>query len=157
MAQSQHWIDRIHQQVAPKALYFSLVLVFLWFGLMKFSEYEAGAIEGLVANSPFLKLLYEVFSVRVAAGVIGTIEVVIAALLLVRFLVPRLAVIGAVGAVITFLLTLTLIVSTPGVFLPDVGFAAISVVPGQFLLKDLTLLAASIWVLGDSLKASVDR
>ncbi|SDX45868.1 DUF417 family protein [Marinobacter mobilis] len=154
MTTVHQWIDHIHSTLAPKALYFSLVIVFLWFGLMKFSSYEAQAIEGLVANSPFLKVLYHFFSVQVASAVIGTIEVTIAVLLSLRFFLPKLAAIGAAGAVVTFLLTLTLFLSTPGVFLPDVGPAAISVVPGQFLLKDLTLLAASFWALGNSLKAA---
>lgn len=35
--------------------------------------------------------------------------------------------------------------STPGVFEPGVGGFGISVVPGQFLRKDIGLLAVSAW------------
>jgi len=43
--------------------------------------------------------------------------------------------------------------STPGVFLADVGGLAISVLPGQFLLKDLALLVVAVWAVNDSVKA----
>ena len=39
---------------------------------------------------------------------------------------------------------------TPGTFEPSLGFPAISLVPGQFLLKDIVLLAVSLWIYGDS-------
>jgi uncharacterized membrane protein YkgB len=47
--------------------------------------------------------------------------------------------------------------STPGVIEPSLGFPAISVAPGQFLLKDIGLLAASILVAGHSLMALESR
>ena len=44
-------------------------------------------------------------------------------------------------------------ISTPGAIEPSLGFPAISVAPGQFLLKDIDLLAASVFILGHSLSA----
>jgi uncharacterized membrane protein YkgB len=45
----------------------------------------------------------------------------------------------------TYLITLTFFFSTPGVAETTAGgFPAISALPGQFLLKDLVLLAASV-------------
>jgi len=43
--------------------------------------------------------------------------------------------------------------TTPGVFEASLGFPAISVVPGQFLLKDLGLFVVSIFIVGTSLTA----
>ena len=37
------------------------------------------------------------------------------------------------------------------------GFPVLSVMPGQFLLKDLVLLGAALWTLGDSLGAARPR
>jgi hypothetical protein len=37
------------------------------------------------------------------------------------------------------------------------GFPVLSVLPGQFLLKDLVLVSASLWTLGDSLGAAWPR
>jgi uncharacterized membrane protein YkgB len=48
----------------------------------------------------------------------------------------------------TYLITLTFLFTTPGVAEPTAGgFPAISAVPGQFLLKDVVLLAASLVLL----------
>ena len=45
---------------------------------MKFTGYEAGAIEGLVASSPFLSWLYAIGSVQGVSNLIGLIELAIA-------------------------------------------------------------------------------
>jgi uncharacterized membrane protein YkgB len=43
-------------------------------------------------------------------------------------------------------------VSTPG-WEPSLGgFPALAVVPGQFLLKDVVLLGAALWSLGEALQ-----
>lgn len=139
--------------IANKGVYFALPLVFLWFGGMKFTAYEAAAIEGLIANSPFISFLLSIFSAPVVSGLIGIVEISIAVLLAARFVSPKLAVVGAAGAVATFVLTFSFFFSTPGVFLPEVGGLAISVLPGQFLLKDIVLLAVSVWALNESLEA----
>ena len=48
--------------------------------------------------------------------------------------------------------------TTPGVTVASAGgFPVLSVVPGQFLLKDLVLIAASLWTLGDSLDTARRR
>ena len=63
---------------------YGLVLVFAWIGAMKFTAYEAGAIEGLVASSPFLSWLYVIFDQRGAANLIGLVEIAAALLLATR-------------------------------------------------------------------------
>lgn len=137
--------------IADKGIYLALGVVFLWFGGMKFTAYEAGAIQGLASNSPLTSFLYGFLSVQGVSNLIGTTELVIAALLFGRFASPKLSLAGAAGAVATFIVTFSFFFSTPGVFLAEVGGPAISVLPGQFLLKDLALLAASLWAVNDSL------
>jgi uncharacterized membrane protein YkgB len=51
-----------------------------------------------------------------------------------------------------FATTLSFLFSTPG-WEPSLGFPALSAMPGQFLLKDIVLFGASVWSLGESLKA----
>jgi len=59
--------------------------------------------------------------------------------------------IGSALAVVMFLTTLSFVFSTPG-WEPSLGgFPALSALPGQFLLKDVVLLGAAIWSLGESL------
>lgn len=42
---------------------YGLVVVFAWIGAMKFTAYEANGIQPLVANSPLMSWLYNIFSV----------------------------------------------------------------------------------------------
>lgn len=142
--------------LASKGIFASLIIVFLWFGGMKFTAYEAGAIRGLVENSPFLGWLYAFLSEGAVSKLIGLTELTIAGLLATRFFASRFAVYGALGAIGTFIVTFSFFFSTPGVFIPETGVLAISVVPGQFLLKDIVLLLASVFALGEALKASAD-
>ncbi|MEP0069560.1 DUF417 family protein [Pyruvatibacter sp.] len=139
--------------IADKGAYVALGIIFLWFGGMKFTTYEAEAIQGLVASSPFTSFLYGLLSVQGVSSLIGSVEIIVAVLLLARFVSPKLSLVGAAGAVATFLVTFSFFFSTPGVFLADVGGPAISVLPGQFLLKDLVLLVVSLWAVHDSLVA----
>ena len=54
---------------------------------------------------------------------------------------------------ITYIITLTFFASTPGIAEPTAsGFPAISAAPGQLLLKDLVLLAASVCLLVASVR-----
>lgn len=123
-----------------------------WIGAMKFTAYEAGAIEGLVSSSPLTNWLYSVFSVQGASNLIGATEIATAALLLLGAKFPKAALLGALGAVATFLVTSSLLFTAP-VTEPSLGgFPALSVVPGQFLLKDIVLLAAAVFLTGDALK-----
>ena len=91
--------------IAAKGIFVALPIVFLWFGGMKFTAYEAGAIEGLIANSPFVSFILQLFGTQGTSNLIGTIELIIAGLLALRFVAPKFAAIGAAGATLTFLLT----------------------------------------------------
>lgn len=143
-----------HRLSAPyTAAYGSLCIIFIWFGAMKFTAYEAEAISGLVANSPVISFLTLIMSRQGVSNLIGITEITIALLLAARAFSPKLSAIGACGAIATFVVTFSFFFSTPGVFLEDTGGAAISVLPGQFLLKDLALLCLSIMLLSESRQA----
>jgi len=133
------------------AILASTVTVLAWIGAMKFTAYEAGAIEGLVASSPLTSWLYSVFSLQGASNVIGATEILIAIALLIGIRNKAAAVAGALGAIATFAVTLSFIFTAPGWEASLGGFPALSVVPGQFLLKDFVLLAAAVSLLGKAL------
>jgi uncharacterized membrane protein YkgB len=133
--------------------YFALAVIYLWFGGMKFTHYEAVGLVPLVSNSPFVGWVYNIFSVDTFSNLLGVLEVSIGALIAGRLLSPKLSLIGGALSAGLFFTTLSFMFSTPGVIEPGLGFPAISVVPGQFLLKDIGLLAASIFVAGHSLTA----
>ena len=118
---------------------YSLVLVLVWIGAMKFTAYEAGAIQPLVANSPLMSWLYAVFSVQATS--IEVAEIAAGVLIALRPWSPPAAVLGSLMAVATFVATLTFLFSTPGWGRAWAAFPR-SVAPGQFILKDAVLLGA---------------
>ena len=134
------------------AVRFSIAGVLGWIGAMKFTAYEANAIEGLVASSPLTSWLYDVLSVQATSNLIGGFEIATAALIIAGTRLPKAAVAGALGAIVTFVVTLSFLFTAPGWEASLGGFPALSVVPGQFLLRDSVLLAAAVWLLGDALK-----
>jgi reactive chlorine resistance protein C len=131
---------------------YSLVLVLVWIGAMKFTAYEAGAIQPLVANSPLMSWLYAVFSVQATSNLIGVAEIAAGILIALRRWSAAAAVVGSLMAALTFVITLTFLFSTPGWESTLGGFPALSVAPGQFILKDAVLLGAAIWSFGEALR-----
>ena len=123
---------------------------------MKFTAYEAEGIYGLVANSPLMSWAYSVFSVRQFSALIGFTELLVAALIAVRPFSARASALGSVLAIGMFATTLSFLFTTPGVVEPSVGFPGISVLPGQFLLKDVVLLGAAFWTAGEALRATTN-
>ncbi|MGQ7846102.1 YkgB family protein [Granulosicoccus sp. 3-233] len=139
-------------QAGELATRYSVVLVLLWIGAMKFTAYEATAIEGLVASSPLVSWLYGIFSVQATSNLIGTIEILTAIALIVGARQRQLAILGSLAAIGTFVVTLSFLFTAPGWEASLGGFPALSVVPGQFLLKDVVLLAVSVSLLGKALQ-----
>jgi uncharacterized membrane protein YkgB len=131
---------------------YGLVVVFAWIGAMKFTAYEANGIQPLVANSLLMSWLYSIFSVQAFSNWLGVLEIAIAVMIAARPVSAKISASGSALAAILFLGTLSFILSTPPVWEASLGgFPALSVAPGQFLLKDLALLGASIWTLGEAL------
>ena len=133
-------------------LRWALVLVFLWFGGMKFTMYEADGIAPFIGNSPLMSWL-GMFGTQGQSYFVGIIELSTAAALTVGAFRPIFSALGALMSVSTYLITLTFFVTTPGVSEASAGgFPAISAAPGQFLLKDAVLLAASLVLLFNSVE-----
>ena len=133
------------------AITFALAIIFLWFGLLKFTSYEESGVAGFIMNSPLISWLQGVFGIAGGARFLGVFEIAAGLLIVGRWLDPRLSLIGGAMGMFTFLITLSLMLTTPGVIRPGhSGPFAISAVPGQFLLKDLVSLAACLWVFGTS-------
>src|SRR5262245_12417746 len=158
-----HW--RVHAErllayaepVSRIGLYVSLAIIYAWFGGMKFTEYEANRLVPLVENSPLLSWFYAVFSVRGFSTFLGFLELSIGLLIALRLASPIFSAAGGLLSAGQFVTTVSFMLSTPGVVVPELGVPAITVAPGQFLLKDVGLFAASFWVFVDSLKAVVRK
>ena len=135
---------------------YALVLVLVWIGAMKFTAYEAGAIEPLVAHSPLMSWLYAVFSVQATSNLIGVAEIAAGIMIALRPWSAKACVLGSLMAIATFVITLTFLFSTPGWEPTLGGFPALSVAPGQFILKDAVLLGVAIWSTGEALRHAAD-
>jgi uncharacterized membrane protein YkgB len=144
----------VRNQVEAMGLFlirYGLVLVIAWIGAMKFTAYEANGIQPLVANSPFMGWIYHFLSVKTFSSWLGILEIAIAVLIGLRPFSTKLSALGSALAIGLFLTTLSFLFSTPG-WEPSLGgFPALSAIPGQFLLKDVVLLGASVWSLGEAL------
>ena len=157
------WRDRAErllvyaEPISRVGLYLSLAIIYAWFGAMKFTDYEAKALMLFAENSPLLSWLYALLSVRGVSNFIGFLELGIGLLIVLRLVNPIFSAAGGLLSTGLFVTTVSFMISTPGVVVPELGPPAITVVPGQFLLKDFGLLAASFWVFVDSLKAVVRR
>ena len=133
-------------------LRWALVIVFLWLGAMKFTAYEAAGIAPFIGHSPIMSWL-GMFGTQGQSYFVGVIELSTAVVLILGAFRPLFSALGALMSAATYLITLTFFITTPGVAEPTAGgFPAISAIPGQFLLKDAVLLAASLVLLRASVR-----
>jgi uncharacterized membrane protein YkgB len=132
---------------------YALVVVLLWIGALKFTAYEAEGVFNHASHSPLLAWGYHLVNVRTFSGILGLFEWTFAILIAVRPISARLSALGSFGSIGMFLITLTFLATTPGVWQEGYGFPFLSPA-GQFLLKDLVLLGAAIWTAGESLRAA---
>jgi uncharacterized membrane protein YkgB len=133
---------------------YGLVIVIGWIGLMKFTAFEAHGIEPLVANSPFMSWLYDILSVTTFSALLGVVEVAAAVLLAIKLWAPRLSAVGSVISIGLFVATLSFLFTTPGIFEASQGGFPMLSTSGQFLIKDVVLLGASVWTLADALRSA---
>ncbi len=141
-------------EVAKYFSYFGLALTIGWIGLLKFTAPEAEGIAPFVANSPFMGWTYSLINHQVLSNILGSVELVVASLIAMRGINPKLSAVGGFLATGMFLTTLSFIFSTPGA-VAGIIFGAVPAlsVPGQFLLKDVVLLGVALQVLTESVKA----
>jgi uncharacterized membrane protein YkgB len=119
------FIDRI----APSFLRYSLALILLWIGALKFVDPSPVRML-LSASLPFLAFNAFVY-------VLGALEIIAAILLFAGVWVRYVALL----CLVLFAGTLTIFVIAPGV----TGFPFLTLA-GQFLLKDVVLAAAAVSV-----------
>jgi uncharacterized membrane protein YkgB len=97
-----------------------------------------------------------VFSHQGASWLLGVSERTFGALLLAGFWDKRLGIPGAAGSTVTFIVTVSIIPFMPDGWDPAVGFPAMTGnVP--FLMKDVVLLAVSLYLLKQDLVRVAQR
>ena len=147
-------IERRISTIGGIVLRYGLVVVIGWIGGLKYTGSEAVRIQLYIAHSPLMSWMNHILSVRALSDTLGAVEIASAVLIALRLWLPRISAIGSAIGILLFLSTLSFLFSTPGITDPTAGgFPSLSPV-GQFLLKDLVLIGASIWALGESLAGS---
>jgi len=131
---------------------YGLALVLLWIGAMKFTAFEAESIRPLIQTSPLMSWLYRIFDLQTVSNLLGITEIGVGSMLLLRPYSAKLAALGSAVAVLMFLSTLSFLFSLPGWEASLGGFPALSGA-GGFLVKDICLLGAALWSLGEALSA----
>jgi uncharacterized membrane protein YkgB len=133
----------------------AMVIIFFFFGYQKWWAYEAQRLIPYISNGPLIFWLYPAFGMRGATWFLGASEWTFGTLLFLGFWNKKLGVLGALGSCATFIGTVTIIP-----FMPDGWDASAGGFPAMtgnvpFLMKDVVLLAVSVYLLKQDMLRSV--
>jgi uncharacterized membrane protein YkgB len=158
MKTSFHVAETGHGSYRPLAiLRWVMVVIFVSFGMQKFTPQSAEGIAQFISHSPFVSWL-QIFGLRGEADVLGVVELTIAALLAAGAFSPTLSALGALMGVGTFAVTWSFFFTTPGVVTWSWSTNPMAWnLTGEFLFKDIVLLCVCIVLLLASLPQSVIR
>jgi uncharacterized membrane protein YkgB len=121
-----------------------MCLIFVAFGIQKFTPQSADGIAQYISNSPFVWWL-SIFGHRGEAYLLGVVELTIAALLAAGAANAWLSALGALMGVVTFLITWSFFFTTPGVVKWSLSSDPIAWnLAGEFLFKDVVLLSVCL-------------
>jgi uncharacterized membrane protein YkgB len=138
----------------------SMVFTFLRFGYQKWFEFEAETLIPFIRNGPLIFWMYPVFGIRGASWFLGASEWLFAALLFWGFWNKKAGILGALGCTFAMIGTVSIIPFMPNGWDAAAGFPAMK---GNvaFLMKDVVLLAASVYLVKQDLvrasRAAVGR
>ncbi|OSI24354.1 YkgB family protein [Bradyrhizobium canariense] len=121
-----------------------MVVIFVSFGMQKFTLQSAQGIEQFISNSPLVSWL-SLFGFRGEAYVLGVTEFVIAILLTAGAFSPILSALGSLMGVVTFVVTWSFFFTTPGLVKWSISTDPMAWnLAGEFLFKDIVLLCVCV-------------
>jgi uncharacterized membrane protein YkgB len=135
----------------------AMVFTFLIFGYQKWFSFEAHQITPFISHSPLVFWLIPAFGVRGASFFLGTTEWSFGTLIFLGFWNPRLGMLGALGSLVTFAGTVTIIPLLPGAWATEAGGFPAMYLPVAFLMKDVLFLVVSFYLLQKDLIRSARR
>ncbi|WP_455625585.1 DUF417 family protein [Parabacteroides sp.] len=174
------------QKLGIHLIRISILIIFVWIGGLKFWNYEAEGIVPFVANSPFMSFFYtksapEYKTYKLKEGEfdqakhewhqanntygfsrgLGILIMAIGILTFLGIFSPKIGLVGAGLAIIMTFGTLSFLVTTPEVWVPDLGsgefgFPLLSGA-GRLVIKDTAILAGAIVVLSDSARGILKK
>jgi uncharacterized membrane protein YkgB len=125
----------------------AMVIIFLFFGYQKWWAYEAERLIPYISNGPLIFWLYPAFGMRGASWFLGASEWTFGMLLFLGFWNKRFGILGALGSSVTFTCTITIIPFVPNGWDASAGGFPAMTGDVPFLMKDIVLLAASLYLL----------
>lgn len=133
----------------------AMVFTFFIFGYQKWFSFEAQQITPFIAHSPLVFWLIPAFGVRGASFFLGTTEWSFGTLIFLGFWYPRFGILGALGSMVTFLGTVTIIPLLPNAWAAEAGGFPAMYLPVAFLMKDILFLVVSFYLLKQDLMRAV--
>jgi uncharacterized membrane protein YkgB len=124
-----------------------MVFTFYIFSYQKWHSFESHQIEALIAHSPLVFWTIPAFGIDGAGYFLGTTEVTFGTLILLGYWNKKLGILGALGSIVTFLGTVTIIPFLPNAWATEAGGFPAMYLPVAFLMKDFLFLAASFYLL----------
>jgi uncharacterized membrane protein YkgB len=135
----------------------AMVFTFFAFSIQKWNQYTIEMLVPLISHSPIVFWLLPAFGVRGAGYFLGTTEMIFGALIFLGFWSPRLGILGALGSIVTFIGTASIIPFLPDAWAQEAGGFPIMTLPLGFLMKDVLFLAASFYLLKQDLRRAADE
>lgn len=139
------------QSTGFSTIRYGLALNLLSIGRLKFESYEVDNIRPLVTASPVFSRLLTQLGEQKLARLIGVTEMITGSLIAARPFAPRASALGSLGAAGIFATTLSFLATTPEAWQERHGEPKLSLA-GQFLVKDIVLLGASLLTAAESLQ-----
>lgn len=168
----------------------SIFIVMAWIGGLKVFQYEADGIVPFVANSPLMSFFYaketpEYMDYKNPEGKtvlknidwhkenrtyifsygLGTVIMIIGIFTLLGIWYAKIGLIGGLLTVVMSIVTLTFLITTPEVYVPNLGgdfptpqhgFPYLSGA-GRLVIKDIIMLAAGLVIASDSAKRILNK
>jgi uncharacterized membrane protein YkgB len=131
---------------------YGLALSLLSIGRLKFEAYEVENIRPLVVSSPLLRKPLKAAGEARLAKAIGITEIAIGGMITAGRWAPRVSATGSLLAAGVFSITLSFLATTPEAWHQRGPEPKLSPA-GQFLIKDVALLGASLITAADSLSS----
>src|SRR5262249_39577608 len=125
----------------------SMVIIFVFFGYQKWFAYEAQALIPYISHGPLISWMYPVFGIRGASWFLGVSEWLFGALLFLGFWNKPLGMLGALGSCLSFIATVRFFPFMPVGWPPSAGGFPAMTGNVPFLMKDVVLFAASVYLL----------
>ncbi len=125
----------------------AMVIIFAWFGYDKWFEAEIRGLLPIITHGPFIFWTIPVLGIHGTAIFLGASEWTFGSLLLLGFWNKKAGMLGAIGSTMTFIATITVFPFVPDGWDAGAGGFPAMTINTAFLLKDLVLLAVSVYLL----------